>query len=142
MTNSEVNALTAGLRRLADFLDANPNLCPAWSGHSVNLFPSDELWAEVIRSGHGLKKVANGNYFSLVKDFGGNVTLEWNKNREQVCKRVKIGEKIIPAVPERIIPAQPETVVEEFDWVCPDSLLKATAPEEPADEEPVVFQQG
>lgn len=135
MTQTQANEFAAGLHKLAAFVESRPELIPCGASHTINLFPGVERWGEIVRC--GVAKKVDGGIFSLVKDFGDGVKLEWNRLREDVCTRVKVGEqivpateeKIVPAVPEVVIPAQPERVIEVFDWVCPDSLLKATAPQ-------------
>lgn len=128
----EASDVAAGLRDLADFLEDHPEVDVRYAGWSFNLFPED--LAEIGRGGYGrLEKKVKGDWYCLIKHFGKHVTLEFNKSRELVCERVKVGEKIIPAeperfIPEQVIPAKPERVEEVYEWKCPPVLAKPADP--------------
>jgi hypothetical protein len=119
-------AYVSGLRQLADFLEAHPDLgVPVET--RFNVFPSppdDEIRAHAARTCHILGKVKKEEYndsIQLVGDVAGFTFLAWY-NREQICERVEIGRKIVPATPriEKTIieeaVAEHEEVV--YGWKC------------------------
>jgi hypothetical protein len=122
-----MNATIKGLREMADFLEAHPSLyeIPGLAGGlTLNLFvDSKEQLADAARAIGKLSKRVSGDYYYVQREFSGNVTLDVNASRQKVCEKVVVGTKVIPAQPERVLPAEPEQVVEEYEWVCPKSLL-------------------
>jgi hypothetical protein len=57
--------------------------------------------------------------FELKRSFGGGVKISINADRDQVCERVVVGQRVVDAVPAH--------VVDVVEWKCGDSLLKGTA---------------
>lgn len=118
-----------GLRDFADWLEAHPVLPPTLYGlpnGRILLFVKDkDQLAAAARWLGTCEKVVTEDWFSLVKTFGP-IALEALIERPQVCERVKIGEKVIPAQPERVLPAEPERVEEVYEWQCPESILNHT----------------
>ena len=107
---------TKGLRELADFLDANPQLELTTPSHMIYVSERDKL-AEIARQG-SWAKTYRGDYFNLVKTFSGDVTLEVFTDRDAVCRKVVTGHRVVPAQP-----ATEEHTVEIVEWVCDDALL-------------------
>lgn len=112
------------LQEVARFYQENPSF-PVPYGTQMDVFVDDKATLkEYIRRIPGrIEKVFGSFYFSAVKHFGpqggpGRITFRLNTGREQVCRKVVKGKKIIPAVPER--------EVEDVDWVCDDPILKVT----------------
>lgn len=108
-------SVTKGLRDLADFLDAHPDVRLNDPSHMVYVFSRDTL-AAIARIG-GWRKVYTNDYFNLVRDFDGGVSLQVFTDRASVCERVVVGTKTVPAVPEH----QAEIV----EWVCEEASLLA-----------------
>jgi len=106
-----------GLRDLATFYERNPSVdFPRYN--TLNVFLKDRVDVERhARASGGWEKIYNGDWFSLRKNFGENVTLEINANRETVCRKVITGK--------RIVEAQPEREVDEFVWECNETPLLA-----------------
>ena len=106
----------AGLRAMADFLEARPDI-EAPGCLTLNLFAHtrEELTA-IVRNGTWTKSY-NDDYMWVRKDFGGGITLEINIARAQVCRRVVIGTKVIPA--------KPEHHVDVVEWICDEASLLA-----------------
>ena len=117
-----------GLLKLAKFLRDNPEFT-APGVMTLNLFvKSKEEFAAQMRCIGSCEKWTIGNYMFVSKSFSRSVTLDLNCQRDKVCERVQVGERVIPAEPERTvpettIPAKPETREPIFEWQCPDSLL-------------------
>lgn len=107
-------AFIAGVRACADFFEMQPDLEAPW-GLMVNISVSDKATMGRYARLTTWAKQYLGDWFSLVKDFGGGVTLELNIARAQVCRKVVTGTQIVPA--------QPEREVELVEWVCEDALL-------------------
>lgn len=115
---TETRAFVAGLRELADFLDAHPDLpIPTWGGVRVNVFIEKDHLKAVLAAAPGVRweKRQIGDYYSLRTSFTGDCNYDVNIDREQVCRKVVTGS--------RTEPAQPEREVEEFHWECTDSIL-------------------
>ena len=122
MSESERAVYVRGLRALADFVEAQTTLpvpCPT----SLNTFVSSkaELVAVVRTTGIRWTKDANGDYFYIRVLFEGGHYYDVNVARNQVCRKVVTGTRVVPATPER--------VVEEFEWVCDEPLLAPTIDE-------------
>ena len=110
-------AFTTSLRALADFLDAHPGVpCPRYETMNVFLNDREEL-AAVARLGTW-EKVYNDNWFTLKMQFGEELTLEVNTNRNTVCRKVVVGTRIVAAVE-----AKPEHEEDVTEWVCDDAAL-------------------
>ena len=112
-TTTERAALVQGLRDLADFLAAHPEL-------PGPLVPQFNVWglqkadlARMVLKG-SWEKIYQGGLFMLRRSFGP-VQLDFNADRSQVCRRVVTGTRVIPPTPEQI--------VEDVEWICEDSLL-------------------
>lgn len=109
-TNAEV---TKGLRDLADFLDTHPEVKLNDPSHMVYV-GSRETLATIARLG-GWRKVYTDDYFNLVRDFDGGVSLSVFTDRGSVCRKVVVGQRTVPATDER--------TVEIVEWVCDEPLL-------------------
>ena len=125
---NEREALIDGLRGLAAFLETHPDVPRPSSTCGFYVFCANkEEMAQAAKSvGGRLEKSATTNYFMLRKDFGP-LRLEIAVEREQICERVVVGTKVVPAKPECVLPATPETVEEVIEWRCSSVLEPATA---------------
>jgi len=115
------------LRDLADWVESHSHPELQIPGlDRVDIFPHDDgeslpLYAKAMGT---VEKEADDSFFMLRKNFG-SIQLEVNWWREQVCERVKVGEKVIP---EQIFPAKSEEIIPEhvenvYEWKCPESIL-------------------
>jgi hypothetical protein len=109
-------AFVAGLREMADFIDAHPNL-PTPYGSAQNTFVNTKEALAVIAREPGVRweKSASDGYFYLKVSFAGGHAYEVNLERAQVCRKVVTGT--------RIEPARPEQEVETYIWECDEPLL-------------------
>ncbi len=122
--NHPQRELIDGLREFADFLEEHPEH-PLFCGVQFDCFlKGKEELADVARTLGHAQKGGTRDYFYLRKKFGP-VAVDYNVSREQVCQRVVVGEKLIPAQPERI-----EEVIE---WRCADAILATPEEAEGAD---------
>lgn len=126
--------LIADLRAVADFLEARPSLKNLAIG-GINLFAyvwNKEEFANQVRVMGTGEKAVHGNDLHFSKKFG-SIELAIFSDRETVCDRVQVGEKIIPAqeevtIPAKTIPAQPERIEPIYEWKC--NPLLGTDPED------------
>ena len=128
--NTVKTTLTDSLRAMADLLDQHSCLASEWTydGNDVWQFfhgpNTPEMVAQAAYALGTCEKVPDGNDYQLVKDFGNGLKLRLCFYSPGVCKRIVKGTKTV----EREVYAldAPKTIVreevEEFEWVCPDSL--------------------
>lgn len=123
-----------GLRALADFIEARPDLCPTYSTVQINIFADgegDELRADFARLvrlvGRG-EKCATDTWFNFVRKFGPH-ELHITARRVDVCERVVVGVDEVEVPDPEAVAALPKVVqqVERVEWVCPDSVLRFAA---------------
>lgn len=121
----------AGLRAMADWYEARPNLPAPIADCEAVLFPNDKAeLAALTREAGTLNKsgVPESDYMELQRKFTAAqyypvVRFRIAADKSKTCERVKVGEKVLEAQPERIvpetiIPATPEQVVELYEWKC------------------------
>lgn len=126
-----------GLRELADFLEAHPEVPMGYGMTAVanaNAYAEDDepaidRLARIARLPGRWDKKSTGDAFHLVRKFGPHQLIVF-ANREQVCKRVVVGTEMVT----RYVPAPdsppmvPVTeLVEKAEWVCPPSLLESAS---------------
>ena len=117
MTNPEY---VAGLRKIADFYEANPSLTlPTDTSFTVYGYDAKEDVLKLVHMLGNCKKEFLESVFYIVKAFGG-FKLKFCFSKSKVCERIVTGTKVIPSIyfPERI-----EEIVE---WKC-HPLLEETA---------------
>lgn len=111
-TDERAQAL-ADMRALLDFIEQHPEIAmPTFNTVLVRVNTRDDL-AAIARLG-SWEKVYNGEYFSLVKQFGTH-TLDVFTDRSVVCRKVITGTRTVPATAEH--------VEEVTEWVCEDGSL-------------------
>ena len=115
----------AGLRHIADVLETHPLLPIPYIGGCFISAESLEQMIEVAKSygGHWEKRAAEGQ-FELWLTITNRFQLMTYTARENVCTRVVVGTKVIPAttLPAREATYMPERVEEIVEWHCPPSL--------------------
>lgn len=121
MASSDV---VAGLRELADFLEANPGfkLPHDLDQYGVlNVFPHEpELFRDHIRALGDCEKFSTSWSIGVRRKFGP-ITVEVVIPHEAVCERRVLGtEKKMVVDPDA---PKIEQDVEIVQWVCPDSFL-------------------
>ncbi len=136
-------AYTAGLRELADLLDANPHLALPLDGSieglaiSVHVTGAEDQRSEMAawsRALPGTKtKQVNSNYFYLRKTFGGGLYFKVVASRDEVCERVVVGtHEVTEEVVDPAYLAEAPTIVvtktvEDVEWRCNSILDDAAA---------------
>jgi hypothetical protein len=125
-----MSEFTDGLRKLADFLESQPELQQYVGKHTpteINLFPPDdaEVASTMARAFGTAAKKYGDTLFYLSKEFGGGLALRALFAREAVCVKRVVGQRVVPAEPEVVIPAKPERVEDIIEWDCAEPLLEA-----------------
>lgn len=129
---AELAEQVAGLRALADFLEAHPDFHSSWETvrYASIVQTAPEFVSLVRQMGPGEKgDLAHINKLTFTCKFGGGVTIEAWVPKEATCQRKVTQETVTKLVP----PADVELVevtetVEKVEWVCPSSFL-GLAPE-------------
>jgi len=116
----------AGLRQLADWIEAHPEQPRPDAELSVYALNTKQEAAACLRALTPCKKEYRDELFQLSRMFGP-LNLKFIFYRNAVCTRKVVGTKevgveVIPSrvIPEQIIPAHTEEIVE---WECGESLL-------------------
>jgi hypothetical protein len=110
---------------LGKFLQEHPELADRfYQTQTIVVFLDREDFSMAAKAMGSFDKNVDSAYFEMNKHFGG-ITLSVNFKRDEVCERVKVGEKVIP---EQILPAKSEEVIPEhvedvYEWKCPASVL-------------------
>lgn len=111
-----------GLRNLADFYEANPNFPLGYLGDSFVFVATREEVVNLARGFGNWDKHYIGDTFYLVKKMSENLKLNICVPREQVCRKVVSGKRMVEKDVTQVI--RKEMVEEEiFDWVCDEPLL-------------------
>lgn len=114
------------LRDFADWLERTPDAPLPLLPQRFDVFSisnKDELKRACLAIGGKLTKGATESFFYMRKDFR-SIHYDINADRGEVCERVVIGTRTIPAEPERTVTvaAQPERVEEITEWRCGEVL--------------------
>lgn len=110
-----------GLRALADFYESHPAVplpCAETGTIMTCCFTNKDDFLQAARYLGKSDKAAFGDNFELRHWFSSKVRLDLAIPREQVCEKVVIGFRKVPAF------SVPETTEEIVEWKCPDSLFK------------------
>lgn len=137
--SAERAAYIAGLRKIADALEADPDLPAPYEGSaSVSLIFCDtkeqvQAWARVM-TGAKRKEVDDDRHygFRLVGQING-VRVKVLVKRDEVCRRVVTGtrteiitEQITRVIGVRRVPVE----IEDVEWVCEPLLAELKAGEQ------------
>lgn len=119
-------AWVEGLRQLADFVEAHPEMPLPMSGATLYLWGADaktEL-AALVRILGNVEKEASESFFGVTRRFGPHA-LSVKASRENVCQRVVVGTKTetYQVPPEGIEMVERTRSVELVEWICPPSIL-------------------
>lgn len=121
----------AGLRKLADAVEANPDLAPhlryalSFSTHIFNDVPATfAAFARAAKAaGAKVTKDYHGKFAHVLADWGG-VSVDLQTDRDEVCERVVVDTReIVEEVPDPVavaaLPKVKQTRVEEIvEWKC------------------------
>lgn len=109
-------AFIDGLREMADYLETSElDLDFVYrSGLNIDVFTwNEDTFKEQSRMLGGFReKVLEGSYANTRRRFGPH-KIDVTISREQICERVQVGVKTVPAQEE-----QPERTEPEYEWRC------------------------
>jgi hypothetical protein len=136
MSNTNHSEYANGLRAVADFIESHPEIKVPISDPSFSVFPSvgkDEVRDHAAKVVHALGRVEKeefGDSIQLCALIGGFKYQVWYP-RDQICEKVELGRKIIPATP-RIVETVVKEAVEEheeivYGWKCQPILGETPA---------------
>jgi hypothetical protein len=134
---TEQQLYSQGLREIADFYDAHPEVKLPFEGtlseFRIYGLSKAELAPTLRAFGKAEKKYTNDT-FEIVKTFPSGRKLYTYNPRNSICEKKVVGTKIVPAEPEKtvvvVVPAKPEREEEIVVWDCGESLLAITADQE------------
>ncbi len=115
----------AGLRAVAKFYEENPTACYDGMHLTLNMYvwgsSARQVLAQAARAFGQCQKVYDDHNLTVSRQFSEQVTVAVFAPRAKLCRRVVIGERVLPArtIPELHIPAARIEIVE---WQC-DPLL-------------------
>jgi hypothetical protein len=102
-----------GLRGLADFIEAYPDLPLPYGEEYFNIWVyTKEEVSTLVRGKGKWEKIAETNQMVFRKKFGP-LNYDINITRDRVCEKIVVGQEIIPARP-----ATPEQVIDKIEWRC------------------------
>ena len=122
-----------GLRAVAQFYEENPAAWYDGMHLTLNMYvwgrAARKTLAETARAFGQCNKVYDDTNITVSRQFSEQVTVAVFAPRARVCRRVVLGDRILPA---RIVPATkevriPASRVEIVEWQC-DPLLKLDDP--------------
>lgn len=114
--------LVTSLRAVADLYEAHPDL-PIPYLDPIHAFMSKEEAPVIAHALGRCEKIADDSFFRLRKKLG-QLKLDFLVARDEVCERVVVGTKHVPALH---IPAHEEDIVE---WKCPKIMEPQLLPAE------------
>ena len=119
MTSTDIDRAewVNGLRAMADWFEQHPERIPLWNHLQINLFPGDKAELAVLAREFGRAVKDGDDRWFHVKRPCGPHSISGTIEREQVCRKIVTGTKIVPA--------QPEREVEVVEWVCDEPVLAA-----------------
>jgi hypothetical protein len=114
-------AMAAGLRALAADIESGALSLPYdvqatafWAltddGGIGERLTTEDARATMAAAPGNWSKDLSGNWATYSKSYGGGVAYDISMNREQVCRKVQVGTREIPATDARTEPV--------YDWVC------------------------
>lgn len=126
--NTERKEFCDGLRAVADWLEAHPDLALPQSDVSCYALDTKEEAAHTLKNLAPCEKIYTEGLFYISRRFGP-VILRYAFNRDSVCTLKVVGKREVPetvieARPEQIIPAH---TVDITEWECAPILHTADA---------------
>lgn len=133
MANIEkATALAADFRRLADFIEANPELADTYLGYAMQGFNLPVQTRDRVvglarmgmRAGFAVTKHQNDNFAGVDITVGDSISLHVYARRDEVCERIVTGTReVTEEVPDpEALAAVPKVTVtrveEDVEWRC------------------------
>jgi len=117
----------AGLREVADYFEANPQVDLYTFGRLFCSFPdSKDQFLRTCKTLGNFKKKWDDYHLSAVKTFIGGHEVHVMRDRKEFCTKV-VTPVEVPATAEQnieayTVPARAAHTKEEVSWECPDDL--------------------
>lgn len=126
-----------GLRKMADFLERNPQFpIDQCCGVHAYFFCWDDIerFRQITNMLGPLKKEANGEDFKATRDFGGSVSVVVKADRKKVCTRIPAGTKTVKKMVRREVTPGEQALLDslysmqdieedQFEWQCPGAVV-------------------
>ena len=118
-----------GLRALADFLEAHPDLIEIHLPATFHVFPGSDKakFARLALQLGTSEKSVDSSWYNVERSFGPHKICVAT-SRSNVCEKIVVGSETVEieeADPE-VVAALPKTkrtvTVEKTEWLCPESL--------------------
>ncbi len=112
------------LREVAEYIESRPFdedlqfIDPDFYVHCTD----KNQFGEAAAAAGNFEKSSDGEYLHATINFG-YTKFQIEIAKEFSCRRVKVGEKVIPATEEHTVPAEPERVEDVYKYECPESFL-------------------
>ena len=130
MTHAEY---VAGLRAVADFIEAYPELGTPVE-QQLNIFPrwpEKDVKENAAQAVHAFGKIKKDSYNDdiILCGYVSGFQIRLWVPRDQICERIELERKIVPAEPEKtfVIPARPEIEQVVYGWKCAPILEGVSA---------------
>jgi hypothetical protein len=131
--NEQQLARIQGLRDMADFLESHPDIQLFGDQRGYVCYSEASELAKAVKGIGDCTKDVDDYFYNVKKKFGP-IDIQFYMNRGGICRKVSKGVKtVMVKVPDPTYvapepaPAVPmievEQEVEEFEYVCPESLL-------------------
>lgn len=123
--NARREKLISALRHIARVLEAKPLVPTPYFGTLIQRVDDADQMLTVARAYGGFwEKSTDNDSFRLRQELSEDIAILAYTSRENVCTRVVVGTKVIPAetLPAREETVIPERVEEVVEWHCPESL--------------------
>lgn len=114
-----------GLREALDILEANPRLAnTVWVPSSLTAYTGSKERFDELRRMIGPHSKEVGEYSATAsRKINDEFSLDVKVDREEVCTKVKTGEKLVEkeVLPEGVEMLTVVETVDVYEWVCPES---------------------
>ncbi len=123
---AQKDQVIAGLRKIADVLEANPDLRPPYVGSCVMRVNTVSEMREAAKCyGGTFTKRSDDSSYNLTRIIAPNLNILIYADHQDVCTRIVLGTRKVPAV---TLPAREETTVPEHEeeivqWHCPELVM-------------------
>jgi hypothetical protein len=118
------DAWLAATRDLLEWYEQHPNFPAPVSDRRHLVYATSKAELLRLRRAAGFnEKTYSDRYVEFHRKFGAGVEIQLYTAKENTCKLVKVGERVVPAKAELTIPARPASVEDVYEWQCDEPLL-------------------
>lgn len=112
-----MSTISEDLRAFADWLEEHPIARVTGKSFFFCVADGKEDFAAIAREIGSFRKDPDDTWISIEKRFG-SIHYRVIIAREEICEKVVIGKKTVPATEAITIPAKPEREEEIVEWRC------------------------